>query len=105
MPGRDSAQHQNLISWFVQNKIAPKIIAEFDDSALLKFFGQTGRGGFCISLAVEHDVLAQFDVAIIGRIETVSDRYYGISPERKIKHPAVGSVLSAAKKLLNNESD
>lgn len=100
MPGRGSAQYQNLISWFVQSKIAPKIVAEFDDSALLKFFGQTGRGVFCVSSAVERDVLAQFDVAIIGRIESVSDRYYGISPERKIKHPAVDSVLAAAEKLL-----
>lgn len=100
MPGRKSAQYQNLISWFVQSKIAPKIVAEFDDSALLKFFGQTGRGVFCVSTAVERDVLAQFDVAIIGRVNTVSDRYYGISPERKIKHPAVDVVLQAAERLL-----
>ena len=94
------SQHQNLLSWFAQSKIAPKIVAEFDDSALLKFFGQTGRGIFCVSSAVERDVLAQFDVAIIGRNESISDRYYGISPERKIKHPAVDSVLAAAEKLL-----
>jgi LysR family transcriptional activator of nhaA len=100
MPGRDSAQYQNLCSWFSQSSIVPKIVAEFDDSALLKFFGQTGRGIFCVSTAVEHDVLAQFDVAIVGRVQSVSDRYYGISPERKIKHPAVDLVLSAAKKLL-----
>ncbi len=100
MPGRESAQYQNLVSWFVQSKIAPKIVAEFDDSALLKFFGQTGRGVFCISSAVEKDVLEQFNVDIIGRVESVSDRYYGISPERKIKHPAVDIVLSAAQTLL-----
>ena len=100
MPGRESAQYQNLFSWFEQSNIVPKVVAEFDDSALLKFFGQTGRGVFCVSTAVERDVLAQFDVAIIGRVQSVSDRYYGISPERKIKHPAVDLVLSAAKKLL-----
>ncbi len=102
MPGRNSAQHQNLMSWFVRSKIAPKIVAEFDDSALLKFFGQTGRGIFCVASAVERDVLAQFEVAIIGRIESVSDRYYGISPERKIKHPAVDTVLETANKLFSN---
>ncbi|MFT6099949.1 MAG: LysR family transcriptional activator of nhaA [Arenicella sp.] len=101
MPGRNSALHQNLESWFVQTKIAPKIVAEFDDSALLKFFGQTGRGIFCVATAVERDVLAQFEVAIIGRIESVSDRYYGISPERKIKHPAVDTVLRTSERLLS----
>jgi LysR family transcriptional activator of nhaA len=104
MPGRDSAQHQNLVSWFSQNKIAPRIAAEFDDTALLKFFGQTGRGIFCVSTAVERDVLVQFDVGIIGRVTSVSDRFYGISPERKIKHPALEPVLAAASRLLSKES-
>lgn len=101
MPGRNSAQYQNLQAWFVQSKIVPRVVAEFDDSALLKFFGQTGRGIFCVATAVERDVLAQFDVAIIGRVESVSDRYYGISPERKIKHPAVDVVLETAERLLS----
>ncbi len=102
MPSKKSAQFQSLISWFVQSKIAPNIVAEVDDSALLKFFGQTGRGIFCVASAVEHDVLKQFDVDVIGRIDSLSDRYYGILPERKIKHPAVDTVLEAAKKLLSN---
>ncbi len=100
MPSKNSAQYQSLMSWFVETKISPNILAEFDDSALLKFFGQTGRGIFCVSTSVEKDVLAQFNLAVIGRIDSVSDRYYGISPERKIKHPAVDSVISAAKALL-----
>ncbi len=102
MPGRDSAQHRNLASWFVESKITPKVVAEFDDSALLKFFGQIGRGIFCVSSAVEQDVLEQFDVAVIGKIDSVSDRYYAIAPERKIKHPAVASVLASAEKLLKD---
>ncbi len=100
MPGRKSAQHQNLLAWFVQSKVAPKIVAEFDDTALLKIFGQTGRGVFCVSSSVERDVLAQFDVGIIGRSAAISDRFYGIFPERKIKHPALEPVLSAATRLL-----
>ncbi len=104
MPGKGSAQHQNLMSWFTQTNIAPQIVAEFDDTALLKFFGQTGRGLFCVSSAVERDVLAQFDVGIVGRVTTVSDRFYGISPERKIKHPALDPVLNAASNLLNQKA-
>lgn len=103
MPSRNSAQFQNLISWFAQSKITPIIVAEVDDSALLKFFGQAGRGIFCVSSAVEQDVLAQFDVAVIGRVDSISDRYYGILPDRKIKHPAVDSVLETAEKLLSKK--
>ena len=104
MPSRKSAQFQSLISWFAQVKVTPKVVAEVDDSALLKIFGQTGRGIFCVATAVEQDVLSQFDVAVIGRVDYISDRYYAILPERKFKHPAVDSVLTAANKLLNNES-
>ncbi|MGK0273404.1 MAG: LysR family transcriptional activator of nhaA [Cocleimonas sp.] len=99
MPSKNSAQYQRLFSWFDQSKITPKIVAEFDDSALLKFFGQTGRGIFCVSSAVERDVLAEFDVSIIGRVDSVFNHFYGILPERKIKHAAVDVVLKAAKKL------
>ena len=54
-----------------------------------------------MSSAVEQDVLKQFDVSVIGRIDSVSDRYYGILPERKISHPATDIVLATAEKLLH----
>jgi len=104
MPSRNSALYQNLISWFSQSQITPNVVAEVDDSALLKFFGQAGRGIFCVSSAVEHDILEQFDVAVIGRIDAVSDRYYGILPERKFKHPATDAVLHAAEALLSKDN-
>lgn len=103
MPSRSSALYQNLVSWFVQSKISPNIVAEVDDSALLKFFGQAGRGVFCVSSALEKDILEQFDVAVIGRSDAISDRYYGILPERKFKHPATDSVLTTAELLLSKE--
>lgn len=100
MPGKKSALHRNLEAWFDTHSISPKVVAEFDDSALLKFFGQTGRGVFCMPTAVEADVLRQFEVGVIGRTEFLTERFYGILPERKIKHPAVDVVLKAANQLL-----
>ena len=100
MPGKNSAMYRNLVSWFAEHKISPKIVAEFEDSAMLKFFGQTGRGIYCAPSAVEQDVLDQYDMAIIGRTASLTERYYGIAPERKIKHPAVDRVLEVAKTIL-----
>jgi len=100
MPGRNSAMHQNLSAWFTEQDITPQIVAEFEDSALVKFFGQKGRGLFCAPTAVEQDILTQFQVEAIGRTVTVSERYYGISPERKLKHPALETVLNSAKRIL-----
>ncbi|MCH2189897.1 MAG: transcriptional activator NhaR [Gammaproteobacteria bacterium] len=100
MPGRNSAMHQNLSAWFTEQNIIPQIVAEFEDSALVKFFGQKGRGLFCAPTAVEQDILNQFQVEAIGRTAAISERYFGISPERKLKHPALETVINTAKRLL-----
>lgn len=105
MPSKKSAQHKNLLSWFSQSQISPNVVAEFDDSALLKFFGQAGRGIFCLSSCIEHDVLAQFDVEVIGRSTEVIDRYYAIQPEQKIPHPALETIFIAANQLFGGHVD
>lgn len=100
MPSVNSAQNQNLEAWFEKHKVVPKIVAEFDDTALLKFFGQVGRGAFCVSSGIEADILEQFTVEVIGRTQDLADRYYAISPERKFKHPATEQIMLSATRLL-----
>ena len=102
MPGAHSAQKQNLMAWFELMKIAPTIVAEFDDSALLKIFGQAGRGVFCVTSSIESDILARYDVEVVGREESLSDRFYAIAPERKMHHPGIDAVLGEAKAMLQS---
>ncbi|MBX2849534.1 MAG: transcriptional activator NhaR [Acidiferrobacterales bacterium] len=102
MPGHQSALNRNLLSWFSQIGISPEIVAEFEDSALLQFFGQIGRGVFCVATCVEHEVLNQFDVSVIGRTDGVSDRFYALTPGRKIDHPVVKKVLASAGSLFKS---
>jgi LysR family transcriptional regulator, transcriptional activator of nhaA len=97
--GEGSNQHLNVLSWFEQLGISPKIIGEFDDSILTKYFGQAGYGVFCAPTIIENHVLEQFDVELIGRTNDVIEHYYLISPERKVKHPAVSHLLTEGKKL------
>ncbi|RBP51654.1 transcriptional activator NhaR [Arenicella xantha] len=104
MPGAHSAQKQNLLAWFESMRIAPNVVAEFDDSALLKIFGQVGRGVFCVTSSIESDILARYDVEVVGRVDALSDRFYGIAPERKINHPGIDAVLGAAKSMLQQAS-
>lgn len=102
MPSKHSAQYLALVSWFSQLGITPSVIAEFDDSALLKFFSQAGRGLFCVSSSIESHVLKQFDVAIVGKTDDVVDRFYAITPHRKVNHPALDSILASAEELLSD---
>ncbi len=99
MSGDNSHQKMNLQSWFDQKGIAPKIIAEFDDSALMKYFAQSGHGIFCTPSLIEQHVISQYDLAVIGRTDDIKERFYAISPERKVKHPGVKLLVDAAQEL------
>ncbi|WP_101760058.1 transcriptional activator NhaR [Oceanicoccus sp. KOV_DT_Chl] len=98
-PGEGSSQKINLSSWFDRLNIQPRIVAEFDDTALMKFFGQSGCGVFCTPSSIEAHVLRQYKVDVIGRTEEIHEQFYAISPERKLKHPGVKKVIDAASQL------
>lgn len=99
MSGEDTNQRMNLLSWFEQMDISPLIVGEFDDSALAKYFGQAGYGIFSAPTIIEKHVIEQFNVQIIGRTDDINEFFYLISPERKVKHPAVDHLFNAGKNL------
>lgn len=100
LPLDGSSLRRNLDLWFETIDIRPAIAGEFEDSALLKTFGQAGVGVFPIPTAIEPEVREHFKVQIIGRVEDVVERFYAISIERKLKHPAVVAITEAARERL-----
>jgi LysR family transcriptional activator of nhaA len=86
-----------LDQWFERNEVKPKVVAEFEDSALLKAFGADGVGVFAAPSVVEPEVMAQYGVETIGRSDEVKERFYAISAERRLKHPAVVAISDAAR--------
>ena len=99
MCGDKSNQKINLQSWFENEEIAPLIVAECDDSALIKYFGQSDYGVFCTPSIIESHVVNQYGVSIVGRTDEVKERFYAISPERKVKHPGVRHLLDTAQSI------
>lgn len=89
LQSKRSIIRQRLESWFEQQQIVPQIVAEFDDSALMKSFGQQGLGIFSAPSQIEQNICQQYQVQVIGRTEAVREVFYAISPERKLTHPAV----------------
>ena len=76
------------------------MIAEFDDSALMKAFGRKGEGIFVAPAAIKAEVEQQYKVTAIGRVDEVKERFYAISAERRILHPFVSTVVETARTLL-----
>jgi LysR family transcriptional regulator, transcriptional activator of nhaA len=98
LPGDASALRRTLESWFDSLKIRPKVIAEVDDAALSKIAGEAGLGVFAVPDVVEEEVRQRYKVQLIDRVEEVRQRFYAISVERKIRHPAVVAISEAARK-------
>jgi len=97
MPASTTTLRRLIDRWFEGRGIEPRITAEFEDSALLKVFGQAGGGVFPAPTVIEREVVQQYDVRVIGRVESLRERYFAISVERKIKHPAVVAITTAAR--------
>jgi len=95
--GKKAAMRQHLTFWFELHNISPEIVAEFDDSALLKSFGQAGYGVFAGPSLIEKEISSQYQVDIIGRAKDLKERYYAITSERKLKHPAILTIVEASR--------
>lgn len=100
LPLESSTLRRALNQWFERHGIKPRVVAEFEDSALLKVFGADGLGVFTGPSVVEKAVCRQYDVAVIGRTRDVKERFYAVSVERRLKHPAVVAISDVARQEL-----
>lgn len=100
LPTSTTVLRRDIDNWFDTEKIRPVVLGEFDDSALLKVFGQAGEGLFAAPSIIEKEMRQQYDVRVVGRIESVRARFYAISVERKVKHPAVVAIVETARTKL-----
>ncbi|PCJ84259.1 MAG: transcriptional activator NhaR [Thiotrichaceae bacterium] len=100
LPSSGSYLRSSIDRWLDKNRLYPRIIAEFDDSALMKVFGQEDAGIFIAPSAIEAEVESQCNATCIGRVNEVKERFYAISVERKILHPVVVSIMETARESL-----
>ncbi|MEZ6055421.1 MAG: transcriptional activator NhaR [Planctomycetaceae bacterium] len=97
LPTQNTSLRRLLEQWFDEKKIRPIAIHEFEDSAVLKVFGQAGEGLFAAPSAIAEQICQQYSVQIVGKIPTIKESYYAISIERRLKHPAVVAISETAR--------
>ncbi len=100
IPGEDTAMRGRLLRWFNSQNVHPRIIGEFDDSALMQAFAQAGSGIFPAPALIAEHICRQDGMQRIALLEQVRERFYAISVERRLSHPAVLSILQAASQEL-----
>lgn len=104
LPGEDVALHPRLMRWFEAQRLRPRVVGEFDDSALLMAFGQAGAGFFVAPTAIEDFVIRQYEVQVVGRIEAVLEQIYAITTERQLTHPVISAICHAAQREIFGNS-
>ncbi len=97
VPGEDSSSRQKLMRWLEKVRLRPKIVGEFDDSALMTAFGQAGVGVFPVPTVVEAEIVAAYGVKILGRSAEARTEYFAISAERRVTHPCVLAIAESAR--------
>ena len=99
LPTDNTMLRRSLDQWFDTHEITPRVVGEFEDNALLKVFGQSGVGLFAASSTIEREVQEQYNVLLVGQLG-ISESFYAISIDRRIKHPAVAAIVEAARSQL-----
>jgi LysR family transcriptional activator of nhaA len=99
LPSDDSALRLALEEWFQKKGIRPRVVGMFEDSALLDAFGQAGAGLFAMPAAIDAEVRRQYKVRSLGRLDSVRQRFYATTVERKLRNPAVVAISERAKTL------
>ena len=100
VPTRSTILRRSLDYWFEHSEIRPKIVGEFDDSAMLKIMGSAGVGIFPVPAIIRKEVEDMYGVEFIGNLPDLSEKFYALSVERKVKHPAVLAITEVARKKL-----
>ena len=100
LPGTGTQMRTVIDRWLDKNRIHPNMVAEFDDSALMKAFGKQGAGIFIAPSAIEKEVAQQYQVEKIGLVESIREEFYAISVERRISHPVVSVIMDTARETL-----
>jgi LysR family transcriptional activator of nhaA len=97
VPTQNTSLRRSLDAWCHDRGIVPAIVGEFEDPALMKVFGEAGSGIFPALAAVEADVRRMCDVRVLGAMDGVVERFYAISPERRVRHPGVAAIAEGAR--------
>lgn len=100
LPTADTDIRRGIEQWLERHDLHPVVVAEFEDYALLREFGRTGRGLFPAPAVLADPLRREDGMRIVGTAQGVRSDFYAISVERRLKHPAVVAICNSARRTL-----
>lgn len=98
LPSDHTQVRRSLNAWFDSKRVHPVVAGEFDDSALLFWFGRAGSGVFPAPTSIEADLEREMGLRVVGRARDVREQFYAITLEQEPKHPAVVAICGGARR-------
>lgn len=100
LPAENTSLRRALDTWFRDRNIQPRVVAEFEDLALMKVMAAEGRGFIAVPGVSHEDAIAHYGYEIVGKADTCRIHFHAITAERHIEHPAVSLITSKARVML-----
>lgn len=97
LPTSGTALRRTLEKWFQEQGIQPRVVAEFDDAALMKVAAADGIGSFPLPAVAEEEAVSRYGFEVVGLAQGCTVQFHAISAERKVTHPAVVAITSNAR--------
>ncbi len=100
LPTMNTPLRRSLEQWFRKSNISPCVSGEFEDSTLQRYIGESGGGIFVVPTVMKEQLQSHHEIECIADISSITESYYLISAERRLKHPAAVAIFDNARKVL-----
>ena len=104
-PASDTTLRKALDEWLLARDVRPKCVAELDDIALAQELALRGVGVFVAPGVIDEEVVSRLPLRVVGRAPDLRQRFYIISLERKIRHPAIVALCDLARATIFGDSN
>ena len=96
LPTENMGLRTVLETWFNDQGIRPRLVGEYEDSALMVFCATAGRGFSVVPTVVARAVLKHYGLRVIAKVEECGTEFFAITAERRVKHPAAMAITQHA---------
>lgn len=100
LPGDDATVRGRIERWLEEQRLAPRVLGEFDDGALLKAFGQEGHGIFPAAAILADELVGRLGLVMLGRVDELQEEFYAITREAGEQQPAAITIIEEAISVL-----
>ncbi len=103
LPTEHATLRRQLEHYFKRSSVNPKVVAEFQDSALMKVYGQNGFGVFPSPTIISDELCQQYSVHHLIELP-IKEHFYAVTTERRITDETVASAVAIARQWFNSKT-